>query len=360
MRPESLRLSVAVDGGRITAPRLEMKRQASPTALMRGRPPEDALSLVPLLFSLCGSAQQVAALEACEAAMGAGVSAPQKAARRLLVGAETLGELSLGVLRDWSELLGQPGRLEAARALRTGLIGLRAALGPGPWHLPGGARLKIDRRAIDDALKDVRAIVGEAIFGGAPIAAPRTWSDMGAGPAHDMLRHLYIQALEGFGASTIQALGPDLDDGPAETGPLIRRWDDPAVAEALSHHGNGLLARTTARLADIAATLREVEESATEVCDDVPTAPPSGRSGSGTARVEAARGILTHTITLEAGRIADWTIKAPTDWNFHADGPLVRGLADAPTGDDPERRVRLLVAALDPCVACEIEVRTDA
>lgn len=360
MRPETLHLSVSVQDGRLTSPRLAMARQQSPTTILRGRPPEDALSLVPLLFSLCGTAQQVTALEACEKAMGLEPTAPQQAARRLLVGAETLGELSLGVLRDWSELLGQPGRLEAARSLRAALLGLRAALGPGPWHVSGGARLKIDRRALDAGLKEVRARVATTIFGGAPPRAPEHWSDTGPGPAHDMLRHLYIHALEGFGACRIPAVGADLPDGAAETGPLIRRQGDPVVADIIAAHGNGLLARNTARLADIAATLREMEESAAKVCDDMPKGVPAGGSGTGTARVEAARGVLAHRITLDDGRIGDWTILAPTDWNFHPDGPLVRGLADAPAGADPEHRVRLLVAALDPCVACQVEVRADA
>lgn len=360
MRPESLRLSVAVEAGRIVSPRLAVARQLSPIAVLRGRPPEDALSLVPLLFSLCGTAQQVAALGACEEAMEIAVAAPQTAARRLLVGAETLGELCLGVLRDWPQGLGQPARLEAARTLRATLLSLRAALGPGPWHLPGGARLKIDRKAIAAALKEARAQIVAAVFGGTAPRAPEHWGDIGPGPAHDLLRHLYIHALEGFGACVVPAVGEALPRGPAETGPLVRRRDDPAVAAAVARHGNGLLARATARLADIAATLRDIEETAAELCDDAPKGPGGAPSGQGSGRVEAARGLLVHHIALAEGRIADWTILAPTDWNFHPDGPVVRGLSDAPAGADPERRARLLVAALDPCVACEVEVRPNA
>ena len=78
--------------------------------------------------------------------------------------------------------------------------------------------------------------------------------------------------------------------------------------------------------------------------------------GRGCGSVQAARGLLVHHVRLEDDRIADLRILAPTEWNFHPDGPLALGLLGIPAGDDLEWRARLLCLALDPCVACVIRV----
>ena len=53
-------------------------------------------------------------------------------------------------------------------------------------------------------------------------------------------------------------------------------------------------------------------------------------------------------------QVTRYRIVAPTEWNFHPDGALARGLRERPV-DGPEtarREAHVLVQALDPCVAC--------
>ena len=78
----------------------------------------------------------------------------------------------------------------------------------------------------------------------------------------------------------------------------------------------------------------------------------------GLGAVQTARGLLLHRARLADGRVADYQIVAPTEWNFHPDGALVRGLRTivADDGATLEQRTRLAVQALDPCVAFRIEV----
>jgi Ni,Fe-hydrogenase I large subunit len=61
---------------------------------------------------------------------------------------------------------------------------------------------------------------------------------------------------------------------------------------------------------------------------------------------------------VEQGRVKRYRIVAPTEWNFHPRGPLVMGLAGTAAVDEEEarRKALWLVQALDPCVACAIEV----
>jgi hypothetical protein len=81
-------------------------------------------------------------------------------------------------------------------------------------------------------------------------------------------------------------------------------------------------------------------------------------TGTGLAQVQAARGLLVHRLTLEQGRLADYRILAPTEWNFHPQGAAALGLATLPAADDPtlRRLAGLFITALDPCVAYDISI----
>jgi Ni,Fe-hydrogenase I large subunit len=73
--------------------------------------------------------------------------------------------------------------------------------------------------------------------------------------------------------------------------------------------------------------------------------------------VEAARGRLVHRVEVVASRVTRYQILAPTEWNFHPQGTLVQSLVGMRVEglDELYRQVRLIVSALDPCVAYELE-----
>jgi hypothetical protein len=80
--------------------------------------------------------------------------------------------------------------------------------------------------------------------------------------------------------------------------------------------------------------------------------------GIGRALVETARGLLMHEIVLDGDTVADYFIVAPTEWNFHPQGPLAGWLL----GREGQRSrgaaqpgVALARGALDPCVRWELE-----
>ncbi|NTV97153.1 MAG: hypothetical protein HGA75_17355 [Thiobacillus sp.] len=74
------------------------------------------------------------------------------------------------------------------------------------------------------------------------------------------------------------------------------------------------------------------------------------------AAVETSRGLLIHALRLHDGRIAQYRIVAPTEWNFQPGGPLAAALAALPDGDDLDTRARRLALAMDPCVDYRVEV----
>ena len=146
------------------------------------------------------------------------------------------------------------------------------------------------------------------------------------------------------------AHAPTWDGAPVETGAIVRMRGHPLVAAVIGHDGITAGARMTARLAELAhlvasAALPHAEGFAL------------GES-EGVGAVETARGFLLHHARIAGGRVADYRILAPTEWNFHPQGALARGLAGVAgrDGAEVERLARIAVHALDPCVACSIEV----
>jgi len=143
------------------------------------------------------------------------------------------------------------------------------------------------------------------------------------------------------------AAWPELRGEPAECGPLARNRSHPAVHDLARR--DRIAARAFARLAELAQILRE------ETC--------AGRLGQadlgpgrGAATGEMARGLLTHAVVLEDGRVRRYAIVAPTEWNFHPRGPLRRELDGRPVRDAGEARraIEFAAATLDPCVRFEV------
>ena len=360
-------------------------RRPRAVAALVGRRTDEAVRLAPLLFSLCGTAQALAVARACEAALGIDAGA-QETARNLLTDAEALDSHGWQAVVEWPARLGAPPRPAALRGLRQAVSAVMPALYPGKDGLrPGGGGLRPDAAALRDALDRMNGWLAAEVFAGAP---PRDaddlarWAGLGASDAARLAARLLHPELASWGAggtSLLRESRPDWfaaalagdpafaarprhDGGPALTGPLERQAAHPLVVSVTDRFGDGLARLFAARLADLAELPRRMEAAIAGLCPAEP-AMAAGRAGqapgSGCGVAETARGRLAHCLRLdEAGRIADARMAAPTDWNFAADGPLARGLAGARVGgrDDAAERARLLVAMLDPCVACGIEV----
>jgi Ni,Fe-hydrogenase I large subunit len=77
---------------------------------------------------------------------------------------------------------------------------------------------------------------------------------------------------------------------------------------------------------------------------------------AGMAGVETSRGLLLHVARLKDGKIAEYRIVAPTEWNFHPAGPLAQALSGLGAGAGLESAARLVSQSLDPCVAYGVEL----
>jgi len=375
---------LTVTGDTVRAARVAVQRPTSAAGALAGRTVAEALRLVPLLYSICGTAQGVAAVEACEAALGRPSAAPHHAARALLVLGETASSHAWQACMDWPRLLGEAPRPQDLAPLRAAATALAPALYPRRDAItPGGGALRPDRATLTATIDRLRAEIARVIFDGAPLPATpdglAAWAADSATPAGRLLARVLAPDLAGFGASDVAAL-PDLppswfgdrlaadsgfsarphrDGAPAVTGPLARTTDHPMVASLLARSGPGLAAHFAARLVELAGLPERMAALLDHLVPADPAADEAGTgtgAGAGAGMVETARGRLAHWVRIADGRIADYRTVAPTEWNFAADGPLARGLTGAPANPGPAGRAALLVAALDPCVRATITV----
>ena len=235
------------------------------------------------------------------------------------------------------------------------------------------------------------------------MVASQGWSAVGRSP---------VPALPPLSSAALEArLGrPGADDfiaaplwagAPAESSPYTRQLGQALVADLTRKQGNGLLTRLTAQLVELAVILAGLPArlAALEADGNSPLEgkgegggaradgetgnkadgwawregqagggvaggpkPPlteaSLPAGVGLAQVQAARGLLVHRVAIQAGRVADYRILAPTEWNFHPQGAAALGLATLPDADDAtlRRLAGLFVTALDPCVAYDVRL----
>lgn len=386
MLPSDLGLTVTL---RLRDQRVERVDVASSrlidaSRVLAGRDPAQVLGILPALFSLCGTAQGLAGLAAAEQALGIAAPPAQRMARRVMALVELMAEQAAGMLRDWPDFLDEHPDAEAIKPLRPLIVATRKALYPdGDWTSPGGGRLSPDLRAVADVLQRLGGCLERLLDG--PVEERldsltdfRAWIARGRALPARLLHRLEEDGLSEFGAAAIEWMPergpadladrlagdadgayrahPDFDGHPMETGALSRRRAHPLIAALIAEHGTGLTSRFTARLVDMACALREAEDLVQDLPADLGDAPPSRADGAGLGLVDAARGLLVHRMELCEGKVSSSRILAPTEWNFHPDGPLTQGLTGQRADSGLPRRARLLAAALDPCVPCRVEV----
>lgn len=385
-----LAFEVAWDGKQITGATVHSSRPILACRVLEGKPAAQAVASVPLLYSICGRAQTVAAAAALEAAAGRPKSAAVDRLRELAVAAECAQEHLWRFLIDLPVLLGEPARSARFIAMRRRFDDLRqrAASGTAWWAEAGNLR---DLRAWRVLAGDLADFLESELLGMAParflemageedIAA---WLERGRGLAAPLLARLHdaapvrkgkdepalltlpsaaaladriasaIEASDGFAAA------PILGGAPAESGALAREARAPAVAAMLAGRGRSAGLRLFARLQELARLAGRMRDLSHGVNDAPWLRVAQAGSGAGLAAVETARGVLIHWALMDGGQVARYRIVAPTEWNFHPQGAFVRGLAGIPARDAGEVRQAavLLAHALDPCVAYDLKVK---
>ncbi|MDK9704903.1 MAG: nickel-dependent hydrogenase large subunit [Sulfuritalea sp.] len=318
--PGCVRLRLASTGGRISEVRVASERPAV-ASYLRGRAADDAVRLVPLLFALCGQAQGRAATLALAAARGTDFPAQLDPA----IQREALRE------HLWRWLLDLPVQFGDA-AMREEFVAAAGWVGKGQRDelaaLLNDARIEALCRRLAE-MED------------ASDSAPRFLPSLDARASLDCWPRLDADFCR----------MPHWQGAAAETGAIARRH--PGTGATTAATTSAFAARWLARLGE----LRDWASGTEKVGAGGTASAAQSGTGRGRALVETARGLLMHEIALDGERIADYFIVAPTEWNFHPQGPLAGWLTgrDANDREAVQAFAARAVAALDPCVRWELE-----
>lgn len=368
-------------GDRVNAVSIESNRPVHACSVLAGKPVANVQKMMPLLFSICASAQSCAAVRALEQAQGLTVAAPAQLLRDRLVGMETLREHLWRILLDWPTYTGEEPRRDAmARVVALQRESVEAlCLGGNAFALGGldcagdqEALLQIGTRLLD-LLRD--EVFGEPVDEWMAMAGyhgVRDWAARHTTPAARLVDLVRCEGWHDAGACDIPAL-PDLADqevdeamrdyafaerpqwlGECRETSCLTRVDGALLHDLKQRFGNGLLTRLAARLQEV-AVLASCVAPAGVIAEPFDRRRPEG----GIGQAVAARGQLVHRVILnDSEQVADYRILAPTEWNFHPQGVVSRSLAALQGGsaEQIERLADLLITAIDPCVGYELRL----
>lgn len=337
------------DGAAIRQAGIVPRLLADPARLLRGKMPQQTVEVIPMLFSLCGRAQGVAAALALDAAQGKTGIAPVQQRAVLL---EAFQESAWRFLIDLPCRYGLPANVAA-------LAGLRKVCGSALpiVELAGQLEQFLMVDLLGEPIRDwrARAAAGEIW----PVHAPqaevfqklRDEGDWGETNIPFLVDFGSPQMVEEVLPQLLKEAGfpgaPSWRGEPAETGPLAR---------AGRKCGGTVNARFLARLMELTDLVEALRGNDTLSSTWLRQAQVEEHTGL--AWVQTARGLLIHYACLEAGIVADYRIVAPTEWNFHPRGAYVQGLTGK-AAESPEaarRAAELLLLALDPCVSAVLSV----
>jgi len=378
---------IAIDlyhrSGKVTGVNIASSRPEAIAQVFIGKTPEQVLDTVPLLFTLCGNAQAYAALQACRAALGMAAEPALDSARDILVQLETLREHAWRILLDWPVFIGlvQDKKSLAALLKFDGLFKQNLFRHGEAFRLD--SRLAIDANLLARLIDELEIVIDAAIFNGRLAGFQqlntetqlRNWIEQNDALPANLLNHLYNQGWAAAGQNDVACLpeletvalnrhmqqqdltafsrAPHWQGRCVEATLLNRQLSQPLIAALHGRYGNGLVVRMSARLLEMALIPSRLRQLLAQIKNKTDISSMSAPDeGIGLAQVHAARGLLIHRLDLHQGRICDYCIVAPTDWNFHPQGVVVQGLKQLQTenSNDLQRQAELLINAVDPCV----------
>lgn len=144
-----------------------------------------------------------------------------------------------------------------------------------------------------------------------------------------------------------------------ETGPLARALvqERTGITALKRLYGDSAVTRITARVDEMVSLCAHVRELLTSLDLSEPSfiTPPSieSISGEGIGVIEAPRGSLIHRARIEKGKIVEYSIITPTQWNLGNGTSTTPGIAQkAMIGAESIAKASLLFRTFDVCSVC--------
>lgn len=333
--------------------RFAMPRDTRIGTWLLGTTAAEAVARVGLAYSICRHAQQAASRTALEAA-GSTLDADTAVQRHHAVRREWLREHAANLMLAWPARLQESEEPALVRALMQAVDGqteresaMAAILQREVLGMPPATFLALDTRELQTWLDR------------APTPTARRLRRWRHGPAYPVETPV-LPALAEWSTATAAVLASHMRDEPGfclqphwhgrpvEAGVWARQRGHPLLLAWRQLSASGPASRMLARLVELAQAAAGI----------FPLPVLRGwtlDAGTGLAAVETARGPLLHLARLHDGRVADYRVLAPTEWNFHPQGVLTQ-VASCVEPSRAEAAIAAWTLALDPCESCSVEV----
>lgn len=336
------------NGHRVTGVTLRSGRLLEVSRLFTGRTPEEVLTLLPRLYTLCGQAHTAAARLALFP------DSPPAAETQRRVQIENLREHLLHLFVHWPEAGEQtPAAGELAPALA-----LASAQLATPHETATRRKLLtwIETHVLGMPADDFQAFDESGL---------RAWAQQGSTLPARLLRETLT--LPVVPQPTVRPLRRDDLDAVARalsTADATRFVAHPVLVDGCRHTGPATeepSAGPGALLPPLGRHLAARLRTLARLCHSL-ASPEAGDDAlfraAGLGCAQTSRGLLVHRARVTDGRVSDYRILAPTEWNFHPRGLAARWLARIETEDRRTlyRLAARIVRALDPCVAFDIGI----
>lgn len=369
MQEDRILIRIGLGDDAVDTIEIQARQHLRASRVLEGKTREEALTLLPLIYHVCGHAHSFAARQAFACACGETMS--NTWLHQLLVLAETCREHTRRIFMDWPGLCGQKPDtgmvLKSQRHLQQLEQSVLALMDTPLTRFPQQLLLDVQglygvfKPLADEVagLSNMRTVVSTVIeaMHEMDITAIGS-SDVAAMTIHEIDTSYLADELQQNRADDFIA-APQLHGQVYETGPLARMREQSIIKGLSDCYGNGLLTRFCAMVHELGA----IPKAMLNLLQEHETSPQLHKgvalsAGAGMGGVEAARGFLWHTVDIAEDRIKRYQILAPTEWNFHPKGALFRGLQGlrCQTKNQVHKLVSMMTTALDPCVACSIEV----
>lgn len=366
--PGALSIVAEVADDRVCSVRVVSSRPTHLTRLFIGRPAEEIPVLAERIYSLCGLSHAIVATRAIAEARAEGSRAQGDQAQGVALLSERISE----ILRSSVTLA-----LHENDALRLDAGAMRPLAEVFSLTRDLLALAKTSRLSAAPDRDSSRSIIEKIAARARILGLPGDPDMLGARPAAASwfgLLWTEFDRDEGFAAHVPDVL--DADDDPAvlarlrsdgeafaaapslpgrapETGAFARHW------RKTDFYGGAATARLGARLIDLAECLDLLSRAAAgEETDQAGARRLAPAAREGFAAVETSRGRLCHWTRLSRdGKIEDYAIVAPTEWNFHPAGPFVAAVLGARVSrTTAAASISRLAGLFDPCVLYRVEV----
>lgn len=359
-------LEVRWDGVRVRGVNVINPRPDA-ASLLVGKTLSEARVRVPKLLGPCPYAQGLAYAMAVQAAGITADPLPEAWERERMLAIEMAQQHLWRLMIDWPALFGHPVRRERFTELYRCLAGARDSrlafqlggdildlvvvelLGGffGSWRGPRGLREFVECARRGSTVGTTLADLIELGSSTAEQDSVPILPSLSAGA--------WAQRFGGVPDAAF-CRAPTFGGRAHETGVLSRHADTVHPALLLTHR-HRCAARLFARVIDLSECASRLRHPLASDMPGVFDAAPLGEQ-AGLACVETARGLLMHAVRVEGGRVAEYAIIAPTEWNFHPEGAFVcESLeTEAPSGAALSLRLRALALSLDPCLPFELRL----